>query len=55
MFQTEDVPLVERGRLANEYFSLRQRTESVMDITKMFTERALFCPDYSTLKHAQML
>lgn len=42
--KVEYVPPVERKRLDQEYLSLKQTTESVTEITKMFIERALFCP-----------
>lgn len=54
MFHTEYVPLVDRERLAHEYLSLRQRIESVMEIIKMFTERALFFAEYVGPEHVQM-
>ena len=44
MFCSKYVSLVERERLAQEYLELRQGTESVMEITKMFKERDMFCP-----------
>ena len=40
------VPLVERERLDQEYLDLRQGTEMVTKITKMFTERDLFCLEF---------
>ena len=46
MFCDEYVPPVERERLAHEFLSLRQKTESVTVITRMFHERALFCPEH---------
>lgn len=40
-------PLVEREKLASEYLFLKQMIELVMEITKIFVERALFCPKYA--------
>ena len=54
MFHSRYVPLVERERLAQEYLDLRQGTESVMEITKMFMERAIFCPEFSASEQAHM-
>ena len=54
MFRFGYIPLVERERLAQEYSNLRQGTESVMEITKMFTERAMFCLEFAASKQAQM-
>ena len=36
-------------RLAQDYLDLRQMTDSVIEITKMFTQRALFSPDFAAL------
>ena len=44
------VTLVERERLAQEYLDLRQGTETVSEITKMFTERAIFCLEFAASK-----
>lgn len=46
MFCTKYVPRVEREMLAWEYLSSRLMIESMADITKVFTERDLFCPEY---------
>ena len=58
MFCMRYVSLVERERererLDQEYLYLRQGTESVTEITKMFTKKALFCPDFAASEHAQM-
>ena len=37
-----------------DYLDLWQGTESVMEITKMFTERALFCHEFVASEQAQM-
>ena len=39
--------------MAQEFLDLRQVTESVMDITRMFTERVMCCPEFAS-KKAQM-
>ena len=53
MFHTRYVSRVERERLAYEFLGPRQGTESVTEITKMFTERAMFCPNFAS-KQDQM-
>ena len=50
MFCSQYIPLVERERLAQEYLDLRQGTEMVMENAKMFTDRAMFCPEFVTYK-----
>ena len=54
MFRTRYDQLGERERLVQEYLDLRQGTESVTEITKMFTEKALFCPKFVASEQAQM-
>ena len=54
MFRMRYVPLVEKGRLAQEYLDLRKGSESVTEITKMFTKRDLFCPEFAASEQAQM-
>ena len=54
MFRSRYVPLVEHERLAQEYMDLRQRTESMTEITKMFTERAMFYPEFTASEQAQI-
>lgn len=52
---TEDyVPLVERERLAQELLSFKYTSESVVKITKMFTDRALFFPVYVSSEQVKM-
>ena len=46
MFRDEYVPQVERERLAQEFLTLNQGTESVTVITRMFHERAMFFPEH---------
>ena len=48
MFRARYIPWVERERLAQEFLSLRQDGESVTKITRMFTERAMFCPEFAS-------
>ena len=50
----EYVPLVEKERIVQEYLALRQTTESVIEITKIFTKRALFCLECFALELARM-
>ena len=52
MSRSRYVQLVEHERLAQEYLDLRQRSETVTDITKMFTERAMFFPELATSEQA---
>ena len=54
MFCSRYVPLVERERLAQVYLDLRQGSETVTEITKMFTERAMFCPEFGASEQARM-
>lgn len=42
MFRSRYVPLVEQERLIQEYLDMRQGTELVTKITKMFKERTMF-------------
>ena len=53
MFGTRYVLQVERAMLAKEFLDLRQDSESVMEITRMFTEREMFCPKFAS-EQAQM-
>ncbi|XP_023743859.1 uncharacterized protein LOC111892033 [Lactuca sativa] len=54
MFRSRYVPLVEWERVAQEYLDLRQGTELVMEITKMFTKRAMFFHKFVASEKAQM-
>ena len=54
MFRDEYVPSVERDRLAQEFLTLKQGTESVTVITRMFHERAMFCPEHVSTEQARM-
>ena len=42
MFRVEFIPVVECERLAHEFLSLKQKIETVTEITKMFHDRDLF-------------
>ena len=48
MFSTRCVPRDERERLAQEFLELKQDSESVTEITRMFIERAMFCPEFAS-------
>ena len=43
----------ERERLAQEFLELKYDSKSVTEITRMFTERVMFCPEF-TSEQAQM-
>lgn len=47
-FYDDYVPLMEIERLAQKYLSLRQPIETMIEITKMFHERSLFCLEYAS-------
>ena len=53
MFSTHYVPRDEKERLAREFLELKQDLESVTEITRMFIERAMFCPEFAS-EQAQM-
>ena len=46
--------VVESDRLAQEYLDLRQGSETVTEITEMFTERAMLCLEFVASDQAQM-
>nr|KAJ0215317.1 hypothetical protein LSAT_V11C300135960 [Lactuca sativa] len=54
MFHDEYVPLVETEWLAHEFLTLKQGTESITTITRMFHERAMFCPEHVYSEQAHM-
>ena len=54
MFCTRYVSLVERETLAEEYLDLRQMIELATEITKMLTEKALFCPELAASEQVQI-
>ena len=45
---------MEKERLDLELLSLKKKTEMVMEISKMFTERALFFPKYASSKQVNI-
>ena len=47
MFRARYIPWVERERLAQEFLEYRQDGETVTEITRMFTERVMFCPEFA--------
>ena len=53
MFCTRYIPRVECEGLAQEFLEMRQGTESVTEITRMFTDRVMFCPEFAS-KQAHM-
>ena len=53
MFSTRYVPRDEREGLAREFLELKQDSESVIEITRMFIERVMFCPEFAS-EQAQM-
>lgn len=54
MFRIVYVPLVVREILTREYLSLKQTRIFLIDITKMFTERALFFLEYASSELVQV-
>ena len=47
-FQREFAPAIEGKQLAREFQDLHQTTETVVEITAKFRERALLVPQYAT-------
>ena len=54
MFRDEYVSPVEKEPLAQEFLTLKQGTKSVTVITRMFHERAMFCPEHVSTEQACM-
>ena len=54
IFRDEFIPAVKQERLAQEFLSLKQKIETVTEITKMFHERTLFCPEHISTEHAHV-
>ncbi|KAL4582748.1 hypothetical protein LXL04_007307 [Taraxacum kok-saghyz] len=46
-FRVQYVPQVEMDRLAREFLTLEQTTESIPELNRKFNEMALFCPQYA--------
>ena len=47
-------PPMEREILAQEFLSLKQKTESVTEIMRMFHKRVLFCPEHISTEQARV-
>lgn len=45
-FRSQYVPSMEVDRISREFLNLEQMTEAVIEMTRKFTEMALFCPQY---------
>lgn len=54
MFRDDFVPAVERERLAQEFLSLKHKTKMMIEITRMFHERTLFCPEQVSMEQARV-
>lgn len=54
MFHAKYIPLTKPEQLAQEYLSLKQTTNSVMEITNIFMEIDLFYPEYDALEEVFM-
>ncbi|KAJ9562370.1 hypothetical protein OSB04_007530 [Centaurea solstitialis] len=52
--QYQYVPQVEVERLTGEFLAMKQTTETVNEITDLFLERSLFCPDYVASERMKM-
>lgn len=48
MFHTRYVSRVQRERLPKSFFGAKATTESMMEITRKFTEMAMFFPDFAS-------
>ena len=48
MFHSRYIPWVEHEQLAQEFLELKQDSESVTEISRMFSEREMFCPEFSS-------
>ncbi|KAJ9538000.1 hypothetical protein OSB04_030733 [Centaurea solstitialis] len=48
------VPQVEVERLTGEFLAMKQTTETVNEITDLFLERSLFCPEYVASERMKM-
>jgi hypothetical protein len=46
-FRTQYVPQVEMDRLAREFLTMEQTTETIPELNRKFNEMALFCPQYA--------
>lgn len=52
MFMDKFLPTLEQEILAHEFLSLKQKTEMVTNITRMFHERALFFHEWVSIVQA---
>ena len=48
MFYARYIPWAEREWLSHEFFDLRYGTETVTEITHMFTKRMMFCAEFAS-------
>ncbi|KAJ9565014.1 LOW QUALITY PROTEIN: hypothetical protein OSB04_000980 [Centaurea solstitialis] len=54
LFKEQYVPQVEVERLTGEFLAMKQTTETVNEITDLFLERSLFCPEYVASERMKM-
>ncbi|KAJ9557274.1 hypothetical protein OSB04_011888 [Centaurea solstitialis] len=54
LFNEQYVPQVEVERLTGEFLNMKQTTETVNEITDLFLERSLFCPEYVASERMKM-
>ncbi|KAJ9556581.1 hypothetical protein OSB04_011195 [Centaurea solstitialis] len=54
LFNEQYVPQVEVERLTGEFLNMKQTTETVNEITDLFLERSLFCPEYVASEQMNM-
>ncbi|KAJ9565502.1 hypothetical protein OSB04_001468 [Centaurea solstitialis] len=53
-FKEQYVPQVEVERLTGEFLAMKQTTETVNEITDLFLEHSLFCPEYVASERMKM-
>ena len=53
-FRAEHVPRVEMDRLAREFLTFEQTTETIPELNRKFNEMALFCPQYAANEEMKM-
>ncbi|KAJ9553882.1 LOW QUALITY PROTEIN: hypothetical protein OSB04_017927 [Centaurea solstitialis] len=54
LFKEQYVPQVEVERLTGEFLAMKQTIETVNEITDLFLERSLFCPEYVASERMKM-
>ncbi|KAJ9537987.1 hypothetical protein OSB04_030720 [Centaurea solstitialis] len=54
LFKEQYVPQVEVERLTGDFLATKQTTETVNEITDLFLERSLFCPEYVASERMKM-